>query len=273
LLLETKCSNEYLWKRLDNFNLDRMKCYTLPEHSNKQLISYFTSMYSSTNMYEIYNVNTENPVCNISFNNVHEIINSLTQTTDKYLEIGIEHGYTFNKIHCLDKKGIDPDPKYKNDEKIYITTSDDYFEKIHNAENKYDAIFIDGMHQVEYVVKDITNSIHVLNDDGCIFISNILPINHNEQLKIPGKHHYENEILKYGEEWTGDVWKVLLYILLNYNDKITIKCFNNKNYRGLAYIKINEKFYIPIDVTVMEEINKYSYFDDYGKYISLLSSM
>ena len=274
LLLESKCSNEYLWKRLENLNLDRMKCYTLSEHSNKQLVNYFTLMYSSTSVYEIYNVNVENPMYNNSFNNIYEIINSLTLTTHQYLEIGVEYGHTFKNIHCVNKTGIDPNPKYQNDETVIVTTtSDEYFEKLHNAEIKYDAIFIDGNHQSECVIKDINNSISVLNVSGCIFVSNILPINHNEQLNVPNKFNYENGILKCQEEWTGDIWKVLYYILLNYNDKITTQIFNNKYYRGLAHIIVNEKFNISLDETVSQEINKYNYFDDYNKYVYLLSNI
>jgi hypothetical protein len=274
ILLDNKCSNEYLWKRLENLKLDRMKCYTLSDHTNEQLINYFKLLYASVDRYEIYNINIFKPPYNASFNHTHQIINSLTLPTNTYLEIGVESGYTFDNIHCTNKKGVDPDPdtdlKQIHSEEIYITTSDDYFEKVQDQQIKYDVIFIDGMHQVEYVLKDISNSIQNLNENGCIFINDILPINYNEQLKIPYKHHYKNGILKYGEEWTGDVWKVLYYILLNYVDKLTLKYFCNSNYRGVACVKINEKFDILLNNDIIEEINKYEYFKDYNNYIKLL---
>jgi hypothetical protein len=72
---------------------------------------------------------------------------------------------------------------------------------------------------------DFNNSIKLLNDNGQIFIGDILPLNYNEQLKIPIKHRYENGILKYGEEWTGDIWKFTYYLLLNYSDKIEYSYF------------------------------------------------
>ena len=81
------------------------------------------------------------PSYNTSFNNRHEVINSVTLPTNTYLEIGVEYGYTFGNIHCINKKGVDPDPKCKNLEDIYIYTSDDYFEKIHDPKNNYDIIF------------------------------------------------------------------------------------------------------------------------------------
>jgi len=272
ILLDNKSSNQYLWRRLDNLGFDRMKCYTLSDHTNEEMINYFKVMYASVEKYEIYNINIFKPLYNTSFNNRHEVINSLTLPTNTYLEIGVEYGYTFDNIHCVNKKGVDPDPKCKNLEAIYKYTSDVYFEKIHNPQNNYDIIFIDGMHQTEYVLKDINNSIQNLNENGCIFIDDVLPINYNEQLKIPYKHYYENGILKYGEEWTGDVWKALYYILLNYGDKITIKYYCNPNYRGVAYIKINEKFKIQFNNDIIEEINKYEYFKNYNNYVNLLTN-
>ena len=65
-----------------------------------------------------------------------------------------------------------------------------YFEN--NKNIKFDVIFIDGMHQVEYFIRDLNNSIQYLSHDGIIFIDDIIPLNYNEQLKIPIKHYYEN---------------------------------------------------------------------------------
>jgi hypothetical protein len=124
------------------------------------------------------------------------------------------------------------------------------------------------MHQTEYLLRDLNNSIQFLNANGTIFIDDILPLNYYEQLKIPRKHYYENEILKYGEPWTGDVWKVIYHLLKNYKEKIVFEYFYNINYRGIGVIKINELFKISDDEIV--EINNYDYFNDYSKYIELL---
>ena len=105
--------------------------------------------------------------------------------------------------------------------------------------------------------------------DIFIFIDDILPFNYNEQLKIPVKHYYENGILKYGENWTGDVWKVIYHILLHFSDKLsTFKYYYNINFRGVAAIQLLEPFQISIDT--VDEINNYNYYDDYRKYVELL---
>ena len=114
------------------------------------------------------------------------------------------------------------------------------------------------------------NSIKALQEGGSLFIDDILPLSYNEQLKIPRKHYYEKGILKYGEEWTGDIWKVVYHILKKYSRLINeFKYFYNSNYRGIAYIKIKESF--EILETEIDVINGYDYFIDFPKYLTLLA--
>jgi hypothetical protein len=226
-------------------------------------------MYKSNENYEII-VSKNNPIedmsvkFNTSLNLRHEVINSLTSKDDKYLEIGVEYGLSFTNVHFLDKTGVDPDPKFELEDKdsLKLLTSDEFFE---TNDKIYDVIFIDGMHQCEYVLKDVNNSIQYLVENGILFIDDILPISYNEQLKIPNKHYYENGILKYGEPWTGDVWKVMFYIFKNHLDFIDFSYFNNENYRGVGMLKIKNKFQIPDNA--LEEINSYDYYNDFASYV------
>ena len=218
--------------------------------------------------YEILNVKIERPGYKTKFNNRHEVINDLTNKSDTYLEIGVENGYTFNNVHFLNenKTGVDPDPKCNNKNVIKLT-SDDFFKE---NQKKQDVIFIDGMHHAEYVLRDFSNSMNILTENGSIFIDDIIPLNYNEQLRIPGKHYYENDILKYGEEWTGDVWKTIYYLLVHYKEVITISYYYNINYRGIAHIKIKEPFTI-IENDAIVKIKQYEYFKDFNNYLQLLT--
>ena len=38
-----------------NLKLDKLKCYTLIDHTNEELTNYFKTMYLSTENYEIWN--------------------------------------------------------------------------------------------------------------------------------------------------------------------------------------------------------------------------
>lgn len=264
ILLENSFEIDYITKKLDELSLSKIKCYSLKDTTYEVLLRYFLIMYRSCENYEVIS-SLKQVKCNSNFNFRYEVINSLTTSENKYLEIGVEYGETFANVHFSHKTGIDPDPKFEV-ENIEIMTSDDFFET--NSELLFDVIFIDGMHQSEYVIRDINNSIQRINNNGKIFIDDILPIIYNEQLKIPKKHYYEKGILKYGEPWTGDVWKVMFYILKYHANDIKFKYFNNKNYRGVGLLQIKNKFEIKTDS--INEINSYDYWNDFDEYITLL---
>ena len=279
IILENKCRLEYLQERIEIYNFNRMKCYTLIDTPNHQLINYFKLLYLSVSEYEIIDINIQKPNYNTDVSKRSQIINQLTNINDIYLEIGVEYGECFNEVHFINKVAVDPDPKFNpTNGKLFKLTSDDYFKQYNIGDTSsidvtpiFNVIFIDGMHQTEYVLKDINNSLRVLLDKGIIFIDDILPLNYNEQLKIPIKHYYENGILKYGENWTGDVWKVIYHILKNYKEYIdTFQYFYNINFRGIGMFKFKVGFQInPCDIEI---INNYSYFNDFSDYLNLLQS-
>ena len=117
---------------------------------------------------------------------------------------------SLTKDFAFDDDEEDMDDSDDSDDSI---DSDDYIDNL--KPYNFDVIFIDGMHHCENVIRDFNNSINVLKENGTIFIDDCIPLNYNEQLKIPIRHYYENGILKYGEEWTGDVWKFLYHLLKN----------------------------------------------------------
>ena len=84
-----------------------------------------------------------------------------------YLEIGCFSNELFDQIVCKNKVGVDPISGG-----TIRTTSDDFFKK--NTE-KFDCVFIDGLHRYHQVKKDILNSINVLNEGGIILLHDCLP--------------------------------------------------------------------------------------------------
>jgi glycosyltransferase involved in cell wall biosynthesis len=298
ILLDNKCKLEYLWSKLEYNNLDKIKCYHLEDETEENLIKYFHLLYLSTKEYRIYNIHLNKPLFNTQLETRFEVINKLTNSNQKYLEIGVEYGQTFNNVHFINKLGVDPDPKLIiNKDLVICSTSDSYFKNIENIENienivnididkdkdidkdrLFDVIFIDGMHQVEYILNDINNSIKHLSqkDNSAIFIDDILPFNYFEQLKIPIQHHYDNGILKYDELWTGDIWKVVYHILKCYSKFIKkFSYYYNSNFRGIGKLELNinsnrKKLFISPDE--IEQINKYDYFIDYPLYLELLTN-
>jgi hypothetical protein len=107
-----------------------------------------------------------------------------------YLEIGCIDNQLFNHIN-ITKTGVDP---FKGGN-IKLKSCD--FFKINKK--KYDCIFIDGLHTYEQVIKDITNSLNCINQNGIIFVHDCLPNN-----------VYEQNVPRSTYVWNGDVWKAIV---------------------------------------------------------------
>jgi len=84
-----------------------------------------------------------------------------------YLEIGCDKDQSFAKIRINKKIGVDPISGG-----TIRDTSNNFFN--HNKE-KFDIIFIDGLHHYEQVIVDINNSLEILNNNGHILIHDCLP--------------------------------------------------------------------------------------------------
>ena len=138
IVIENKCNIEYLWKKMDSLGFNKMKCHLLIDEPVENLVRYFEMCYLSTNEYEIMNANINKLKYNTTIGSRHEIINAFTDKNNKYLEIGVECGYTFSNTHFVDKVGIDPDPKL-DDSNIIKLTSDCFFAR---NNSKFDVIFI-----------------------------------------------------------------------------------------------------------------------------------
>ena len=108
-----------------------------------------------------------------------------------YLEIGCDKNELFSKINIENKFGVDP-IRGGNIRK----TSDDFFAI---NKNKFDLIFIDGLHEYKQVKKDILNSLKCLNENGIILVHDCLPDSLSKQA-VP----------RYKMTWNGDVWKAIV---------------------------------------------------------------
>ena len=154
---------------------------------------------------------------------------------NSYLEIGVDVGANFEQVICDYKVGVDPANKY---EKLtYNITSDEFFSM---NTRKFDIVFIDGLHISEQVIKDIQNSLDVLNPKGTIIMHDCLPNSEAAQSRE-----------RLGDHWNGDVWKAFAH----YRKNPDLTMFTVNTDQGLGFIKKGnqEVFYIPDDLD-------YSYF-------------
>tara|TARA_B110001452_G_scaffold265906_1_gene271526 strand:+ start:1493 stop:2197 length:705 start_codon:yes stop_codon:yes gene_type:complete len=109
----------------------------------------------------------------------------------KYLEIGCFKDQLFGKITCEYKIGVDPVSGG-----TIRKTSNEFF---NSNDEKFDIIFIDGLHYYSQVKQDIKNSLNILNDKGLILLHDCLP-----------NDVYAQAIPRCQYEWNGDVWKAIV---------------------------------------------------------------
>lgn len=172
----------------------------------------------------------------------------------KYLEIGIEHDpkSPYRLLNLQDKHAVDIDASTGAK---YVMPSDDFFDKLEKNQlndlhhsYKWNAIFIDANHNAQYVYRDLINSLNHLEDDGIIFMHDVLPIGYERTLEIPV--WYSNCHIPV---MNCDAWKVFHYILKDRQDLhacsvpeaqaglgIVTKCKNNN--RKLLNKNINMFF-------------------------------
>lgn len=111
-------------------------------------------------------------------------------------------------------------------EKVFVKyrmTSDEYFA---NHTEKYDIIFIDGLHENEQVYRDIQNSLKVLNPNGSIIMHDCLPEKEEHQI-VPRQSNY----------WNGDVWKAFVRVR---NERTDVEMSVIDTDCGLGFIQFKD---------------------------------
>lgn len=180
-----------------------------------------------------------------------EIINRLITKNGykSYLEIGIGDAANYNQISCENKSNVDPCfDNYDSQAEARIVnrcTSDEFFER--NTE-KFDIIFIDGLHEYEQVHRDIINSLNVINEGGVVLCHDMLP---------PTEWHQRPPSEYTGGEWNGDCWKAIARLRAEETDLSIITIDTDW---GVGVIRKKENGNLRIGRTV-NEVTQYSFYE------------
>lgn len=153
-----------------------------------------------------------------------------------YLEIGVQAGDCFRGVVCENKVGVDPDP---SSAATVHETSDEFFSK--NKE-KFDCIFIDGLHHADQVYKDIMNSLACLSEGGTILMHDCKPTSKHMQ-EIP---------LTDQQEWTGNTWEAYVKVRQE-RDDLSMKVCDSDWGVGIIRVGSQEKLVIPAEIHVNYE--------------------
>ena len=151
-----------------------------------------------------------------------QIINNLIKKNNykSYLEIGVntpaQPGYSHESINVEIKHGVDP-----NVNTTYRMESNVFFKE--HIKQKYDIIFVDGLHLFEQAYSDIMNSLINLNEGGTIVVHDCNPVREITQLRERASN-----------AWHGDVWKAILKLRLENTD---VEIYTIDADEGCAIIK------------------------------------
>jgi len=165
-----------------------------------------------------------------------------------YLEIGCDKNQSFSRINVKNKVGVDPVSGG-----TIRDTSDNFF-RINK--DKYDIIFIDGLHHYEQVSKDIKNSLEILNQNGFILIHDCLPRSIAHQA-IP----------RYRGSWNGDVWKSIVEMRTLDN----IETYTCQIDFGVGVIRnINNSDVLKINLNDFNKLKFKDYYHNYKEYMRVI---
>lgn len=125
-----------------------------------------------------------------------EIINTFIRTRGykSYLEIGVSRGDSFRGVDCAVKVGVDPD---LHSAATVFKTSDEFFA---SNNDKFDIVFIDGLHRCDQVLRDIDNALRALRKGGVVVLHDCLPGSAREASEV-----------KVAGAWCGDVYRAAVW--------------------------------------------------------------
>ena len=185
-----------------------------------------------------------------SFNRITIIQNIIDRNKfNSYLEIGCYNDDCFAKINVTKKIGVDPFMGGN-----VRMSSDDFF---NINKDKFDCIFIDGLHTYEQVKRDIDNSLKSINENGVIIVHDCLPESIFEQAVPRSKRRFK-----------GDSWKAIVEMRTRKNID-TYTCVVDE---GLGVI-LKRKNYNLLNISV-KDFKKLSFKDYYYNnktYMNLIS--
>jgi Methyltransferase domain len=159
---------------------------------------------------------------------IHEHLKPAT-----YLEIGVDQGLSFEIISPETLAlGVDPNPRLLKPlaprQRVFAKTSDDFFEQCDvdsELEGKtLDLAFIDGMHQMEFALRDFINVEKYCSADSIILIHDVYPIDATSAAR-------ERASLF----WSGDIWRLIL-ILKKYRPDLMVNVIATRP-TGLAIVQ------------------------------------
>lgn len=151
----------------------------------------------------------------------HEVLSGLLalHPAPAYLEIGVLDGVTFNALSAARKVGVDPrfrfSAKASPGVEFHEVSSDRYFGEIATRNDRFDVIFVDGLHTSEQTLRDLMNAIGHLADGGVIVIDDVTPSSFaSAQRSMEDARRVRSRMPQEAGnyDWMGDVYRLAFFI-------------------------------------------------------------
>lgn len=138
----------------------------------------------------------------------------------RYLEIGVQDGVVFKAVQVPERVGVDPDPRSRAT--VHLT-SDEYFARLDPSE-RFDLVFIDGLHHADQVRRDLHNALRHLMPGGVVMLHDCDPPDEQAGRRVmcPG-------------QWCGDVWRAWVDLRVELKDDATTFTVNADLGLGIVY--------------------------------------
>jgi hypothetical protein len=171
---------------------------------------------------------------NYSARRINALLEAM-QGPARYLEVGVETGFTFFEVSAAAKTAVDPTFMFDLEEakqveptsQFFPTTSDDYFRNHWNSQ-VFDLIFLDGLHTWEQTYRDFCNALLLTHERSIILLDDIFPSDvfscNRDQVEAVMMRQFMTS--DPSNAWHGDTYKVIPMIqafhpLLSYCTIIT----------------------------------------------------
>lgn len=152
-----------------------------------------------------------------------QVLNGLISkySYDRYLEVGLYFGKTFEAVSANVKYGVDPSPRFSmrnlpSNCVVSNATSDEFFSNY--CDESFDLIFVDGLHESGQCQRDFLNSLRFLREGGVVVLDDVWP--HDKYSALPDQHEAfrlrREETGVVNRQWQGDVFRVLMWCISSY---------------------------------------------------------
>lgn len=137
-----------------------------------------------------------------------------------YLEVGVFQGETFSPLRAARKVAVDPSfppgvaerLEREPATEVHRAPSDAYFGGLCRSD-RFDVIYLDGLHTFEQTLRDLLNAVLLLRHPGVIVVDDVLPDSYAASLRemrragqLRQRHPSANG------NWMGDVYRLVFFV-------------------------------------------------------------